>query len=556
MLRHLAIRDFVIVDRLELEFSSGFGALTGETGAGKSILVDALAFVLGERADAGLVRNGCERAEVGVSFDLDDAPAAAAWLKALDLDQDGELVLRRVLDAGGRSRAYINGAPATVQQLREVAETLVDIHGQHAHQSLLRADAQRLLLDGHAGLLPQAAAVGEAWRVWKAALTRLAEAEGCAEALAEERERLEWQVGEVDALAFTTDEWESLNLEHKRLGHAAGLAEGARFALAALSEDETACTSLLDGVVKRLADLAEYDPALAEIGGVLRSAQAELADAVSDLRRYADRVELDPQRLGEVERRIDAVLGCARKHRATPEELPGLLAGWKARLAALGEQADLEALRARCAAAQQAYQRSAEALGKQRARAAQQLSKDVSRVMQQLALAGGRFEVALLPLEGGSAQGLESVDFRIAGAGNGPARPLAKVASGGELSRISLAIQVVTSQAASVPTLIFDEVDVGIGGGVAEVVGRLLHELGRERQVLCVTHLPQVAARADWQWQVSKGIERGVLKSRVTALDADARVEELARMLGGVEITAITRQHAREMLTPGASAQA
>ena len=550
MLRRLTIRDFVLVDRLELEFSTGFGVLTGETGAGKSILVDALAFVLGERADAGLVRNGSERAEVGASFELDDAPAAVEWLRAQDLDAEDELVLRRVLDAGGRSRAYINGAPATVQQLREVAETLVDIHGQHAHQSLLRPEAQRLLLDTHAGLTGQARTVGEAWRVWKSAENILGEAEGGAEALTAERERLEWQARELDSLAFAAEEWDALNAEHKRLGHAAGLAEGARFALDTLSEDEAACAGLLDGVVRRLDDLAEYDHALVEIGSVLRSAQAELADAVSALRRYSDRVELDPERLGEVERRLDAVLGCARKYRSTPEALPGLLAGWQERLAALGEQADLAALRRKCDAAHAHYQKLAGELSQQRRVAAQALSGEVSRVMQQLALAGGGFEVALVSLDGGSVHGLEQVDFRISGAGNGPARALVKVASGGELSRISLAIQVVTSQAASVPTLIFDEVDVGIGGGVAEVVGRLLHELGRERQILCVTHLPQVAARADWQWRVSKGIEEGGLRSRVTPLEADDRVEELARMLGGVEITAITRQHAREMLNP------
>lgn len=551
MLSRLTIRDFVLVDRLELEFSTGFGALTGETGAGKSILVDALSFVLGERADAGLVRNGCERAEVGVSFDLAGAPAAVEWLRAQDLEAEDELVLRRVLDAGGRSRAYINGAPVTVQQLRDVAETLVDIHGQHAHQSLLRAEAQRQLLDAHAGLVAQATEVADSWRAWKAAAKLLVEAEGGAEALAEERERLAWQVREVDALAFAADEWEELNGEHKRLAHAAGLADGARFALGALSEDETACVAVLDGVVRRLDDLIEYDPALTEIGRGLRSAQAELAEVVSALRRYADRVELDPQRLGEVEKRIDAVLGCARKYRTTPEALPGVLVGWKARLAALGEQADIAAIRGKCEAARRQYELLAGKLSKRRAMAAKNLGADVSRVMQQLALAGGAFEVALVPHEDGTIHGLEVVDFRIAGAGNGPARPLAKVASGGELSRISLAIQVVTSQAASVPTLIFDEVDVGIGGGVAEVVGRLLRELGRERQVLCVTHLPQVAARADWQWQVSKGVENGVLKSQVATLDAEARVEELARMLGGVEITAITRQHAREMLNPG-----
>lgn len=549
MLRRLIIRDFVLVDRLELEFQAGFGTLTGETGAGKSILVDALAFALGERADASQIRSGSERAEISAEFDLQGASAAADWLREHDLDIDEGLLLRRVVDSNGRSRAYLNGSPVTVQQLREVAESLVDIHGQHAHQSLMRGDAQRALLDSHARLNPLLAEVSTAWRQWREAKTLLDTASTGAEALAQEREQLEWQIRDLETLGFSPDEWGALNLEHKRLAHAASLLEGAQFSLALLAEGETACEAQVNSAASRIDSLAEYDPALAEVAALLQSAQAELVEAVSALRRYSERVDLDPRRLDEIERRIEAVLSSARKFRSTPEELPSLLARWQERLAILGESADIATLEARVSAARAHYEGLAKRLSKNRASAADALGVEVSRVMQQLALGGGRFEIALVPVDVGTAYGLEQVEFRIAGLSGSESRSLAKVASGGELSRISLAIQVVTSQAASVPTLIFDEVDVGIGGGVAEVVGRLLRELGGERQVLCVTHLPQVAARANWQWQVSKSAESGQMRSRVVTLDHDARVEEVARMLGGVEITAITRQHAREMLS-------
>ena len=373
-----------------------------------------------------------------------------------------------------------------------------------------------------------------------------------AEALQQEREQLEWQVRELEALGFSPEEWAGLNIEHQRLAHAASLVEGARFSLSTLAEDESSCENQLDAALAKLDGLTAFDPALSEIAALLHSAQTELAEAVSALRRYGDRMELDPQRLTEIERRIEAVLGCARKFRVAPEELPGLLARWQERLAVLGESADLAALTARVEAAQQTYLTHAKRLSQARAKAASELGQAVSRVMQQLALAGGRFEIALVPLESGSAHGLEQIEFRIAGLAGDTVRSLAKVASGGELSRISLAIQVVTSQAASVPTLIFDEVDVGIGGGVAEIVGQLLRQLGQERQVLCVTHLPQVAACANWQWQVSKYSDQDSIRSRVELLDDTGRTEEIARMLGGVEITAITRQHAQEMLARGA----
>lgn len=548
MLRQLTIKDFVIVDRLELAFAAGFGALTGETGAGKSILIDALALALGERADAGVVRAGCDKAEVAATFDVAGLPEVRSWLADNDLDGDNELLLRRVVDAGGRSRAYINGTPATVQQLREVGEWLVDIHGQHAHQSLLRGDAQRALLDAHAGLGGLAREVGAAWKHWREVEQLLRSASEGAEALQREREQLQWQISELDALAFGDDEWATLDVEHRRLGHAASLIEGAQYALAVLSDDDAACERQIDGVATRLSGLAEYDPALSEVADLIGSVQAELAEAVSTLRRYADRADLDPTRLAEVERRMDAVLSHARKYRVQPAELPGLLAGWRQRLGELDESADLAALEARVAAAQGDYRKLAGKLSTGRQKAATEMGAVVSEVMRQLALSSGRFEVALPSVEGGAVYGLEQVEFRIGGLAGNEAKPLAKVASGGELSRISLAIQVLTSRSAAVPTLIFDEVDVGIGGGVAEIVGRLLRELGGERQVLCVTHLPQVAAQADWQWQVSKATQGGVTLSAIQPLDADGRVQEIARMLGGVEITDITRQHARELL--------
>lgn len=548
MLCQLTLRDFVIVDRLELEFSAGFGTLTGETGAGKSILIDALALALGERADAGVVRAGCEKAEVVAEFDIDALPEVRQWLKAADFDDDRQLLLRRVVDAGGRSRAWINGSPATVQQLREVGEWLVDIHGQHAHQSLLRADAQRQLLDQHAGAQAQLAAVGQAWRDWRGLAESLRQASEGAAHLQREREQLEWQVAELDALAFGDEEWTALDTEHRRLSHAAGLIDGAQYALSVLADEDGACERQIDRVVNRLGGLAEYDPALADVAALLGSVQAELSDAVSTLRRYADRVDLDPARLGEVERRMDSVMAMAKKHRVTPPELPGLLRAAQQRLAELDAAADLGALAVRVERAQAAYLEEAKILSDVRRNTASVMSEKVSEVMQQLALSSGRFEVALLPLEAPAVYGAEQVEFRIAGLAGHDAKPLAKVASGGELSRISLAIQVLTSRSAAVPTLIFDEVDVGIGGGVAEIVGRLLLALGRERQVLCVTHLPQVAARADWQWQVAKTTRDGVTLSSIRPLDEAGRVQEIARMLGGVEMTDITLSHARELL--------
>ena len=548
MLRSLTIRDFVIVDRLELEFDAGFGVLTGETGAGKSILLDALGLVLGGRGEAGMVRSGRERADVAAEFDVPADGALAAWLADQELPaEEGMVILRRTIDAGGRSRAWINGSAVTLAQLRSAGEWLADIHGQHAHHALLRADAQRTLVDVQAGATALAAEVASLHREWQRLLRLQREAEADSASSARERELLAWQLKELDELGFDPDAWQELNAEHSRLAHAASLIEGADETLTALGEGDLAVCTVLRHLDARIAALADYDPGLADARELLGAAAIQADEALYALRRYRDRLDLDPQRLAELEQRIATVMDAARKHRAAPEALPELAAQWRERLEALEASADPVRLAAAAAAAQQAFAAAAAKLSALRAPAARRLSDEITEAMQTLAMAGGRFEVALEPCEP-SATGVESVEFRVAANPGQPLRSLAKVASGGELSRIGLAIQVITSRDSAVPTLIFDEVDVGIGGRVAEIVGKLLARLGRDRQVLCVTHLPQVAACADWQWRIAKRDQGGETLSEVTPLDDATRVEEIARMLGGVNITATTREHAAEML--------
>ncbi len=549
MLRSLSIRDFVIVEKLDLEFQPGFTVLTGETGAGKSIMIDALAVVLGERAESGLVREGRDKAEVSAEFMLEKLPALRGWLEASDLaDDGGGCLLRRVIEASGRSRAYVNGRPATVQQLKEIGEHLVDIHGQHAHQSLLRAGAQRDLVDGYAGAGDLSGAVAERFHAWQALRQQRKALETNAQALAAEREQLEWQVGELEALGFRTGEWEELQSEHRRLAHAAGLIEAVEFSLDVLSEGEISTLGAVASVQSRLNGMVEYDPSLKEVLDVLEPARIQLQEAVYSLRHYQQRLDLDPQRLRDAEARLDAVHTASRKFRVDPLEIPDRLAQMQARLAQLETGLDPEALRAREHEVEAAYQAQARKLSAVRKKAAAEFAWKVTASMQELAMGGGAFEIALNPLAEGSAHGLEQVEFLVAGHAGTSARPLSKVASGGELSRISLAIQTVTSRLAAVPTLIFDEVDAGIGGRVAEIVGRMLRDLGRSHQVMCVTHLPQVAAAADRQLQVSKSVANGNVSSAVVTLDQKARIEEVARMLGGVKITETTRKHAAEML--------
>lgn len=548
MLRRLTIRDFVIVDRLELEFEGGFGALTGETGAGKSILLDALGLALGGRADSAAVRAGRDKADIVAEFDLPSAGGLLAWLEDQELPVDEEVViLRRVVDANGRSKAWINGTPVTQAQLRVAGDSLADIHGQHAHHALLRSDAQRTLLDTHAGAGGIAIEVADAWREWQriASLRRSAEQDSAASA--RERELLSWQLKELRDLGFVPDDWVELNAEHGRLAHAAGLIEGADEAVDALGEGDYAVNAVLRRLSARLEEMAGIDAALGEVRDLLMSAAIQSDEALHALRRYRDRLDLDPGRLAEIERRIAAVMELSRKYRVPPEGLPALETEWAQRFDALEASADPARLEAAEVAARQAYMSAAARLSDLRRPAAHSLSAEITEAMQTLAMAGGRFEVALLPSEP-SVHGVEVVEFQVAANQGQSLRGLAKVASGGELSRIGLAIQVMTSRDSATPTLIFDEVDVGIGGRVAEIVGQLLKRLGSDRQVLCVTHLPQVAACADWQWQIAKTDRGGETLSAVTALAAHDRIEEIARMLGGVSITDTTRRHAAEML--------
>ena len=548
MLRSLSIRDFVIVDQLELDFGSGFGALTGETGAGKSILLDALGLALGGRGEAGMVRVGRERADVIAEFDLPEGDGLRDWLgeQALPLEE-GCVLLRRTIDVNGRSRAWINGVVVTLAQLRAAGEWLADIHGQHAHHALLRADAQRVLLDAQAGAQALVAEVGARYREWQRLARLRLEAENDSASSARERELLAWQLQELDELAFDADEWGEINAEHGRLAHAAGLMEGADETLDALGEGEVAVCSVLRHLDARIASLSDIDPGLGDVRELLASAAIQADEALHALRRYRDRLDLDPQRLNEIERRIAAVTDMARKYRVSVDALPELREQWKARLETLEASADPERLAADEARARKDYDAAAERLSAARRPAAEVLSREITEAMQTLAMAGGRFEVALEPCDPG-ASGVENVEFRVAANPGQTLRSLAKVASGGELSRIGLAIQVMTSRASETPTLIFDEVDVGIGGRVAEIVGKLLARLGESRQVMCVTHLPQVAACADWQWRIAKREQAGETVSEVTPLDREGRVEEIARMLGGVNITSTTREHAAEML--------
>ncbi|MCM2566677.1 DNA repair protein RecN [Janthinobacterium kumbetense] len=553
MLHTLSIRDFVIVDTIELEFSAGFSVLTGETGAGKSILIDALTLALGGRGDASVVREGAAKADITADFSVSEV--AQAWLVANEFANDeGGALLRRVIDNAGRSKAYINGIPATAAQLRELGDMLVDIHGQHAHQSLLKSEAQRALLDGQAtareaGAEQDARQVAALHKRWRALVRQREEFETNAANVLYERERLEWQVGELEKLAAKPGEWTEITNEHSRLSHAASLLEGAQEALSIISEQEDhPIVSQLSALNQKLGKLVSVDAELQPIVDLIDSSRIQLQESVYALNNYLDRVELDPERLHQLDARMEAMHSTARKFRVTPEELPEEHAKLSEKLQHLADASDIEGLLRQEAKIEAEYRAVAERLSDTRRAAALELGHAVTRAMQELSMTGGSFEIALHPCEP-AAHGLEQVEFLVAGhAGTAP-RSLAKVASGGELARIALAISVITSHATTTPTLIFDEVDSGIGGAVAEVVGRLLKRLGQGRQVLCVTHLPQVASQANQHFQVAKStLDNGKTASRIDMLDAKARVEEVARMLGGLEITATTRKHARELL--------
>ena len=553
MLRRLTLRDFVIVTALEVDLGTGFTALTGETGAGKSILIDALQLALGSRGDAGVVREGAARADITAEFE--PAPALAERLRpwlleaGFDAEAGAPLLLRRVVDAQGKSRAWVNGSPATVAQLRELGEHLVDIHGQHAWQSLTRADAVRALVDAQAGV--DTAALQAAWAQRREARKRLDDARARQADLDRERERLQWQLGEIDKLNPGADEWAELNAEHQRLAHGQAILDAAQLALNLVSEADDNADALTHRAVTALEDVAHVEANLGNALEVLRSAQAQLQDAAHSLNAALRHTELDPDRLNELDQRMASWLGLARRYRRPPEELHALWQGWKQELTELDAATDLAGLEKAAQQADKAWLAVARAVSAQRRQVAPRLGRDVTDAMQQLGMAGGRFEVGFTELPEPQAHGLESIEFLVAGHAGSTPRPLAKVASGGELSRLALAIAVTTSRRegpdSQVDTLIFDEIDSGVGGQVADTVGRLMQQLGEGRQVLAVTHLAQVAASAHHHLVVSKALQGQQTTSDIRPVEGDARVQEVARMLGGA-LTDTSRAHAQAML--------
>jgi DNA repair protein RecN (Recombination protein N) len=548
-LKRIALRDFVIVRELELDLSCGFSVLTGETGAGKSILIDALQLALGARADAGVVREGAARADISAEFEL---PASLVpWLEQAGFESQDALLLRRSIDSQGKSRAWINGGPATATQLRELGDQLVDIHGQHAWQSLTRPDAVRALLDAYAGIGTQR--LLQLWQAWRAAQKTLLEARSAQDSLQRERERLAWQIGEVEKLAPGDNEWDELNTDHTRLSNAQSLLQAAQLSLEALEGEEGGATSRLSQALSALQEQEHVEPEFGALAAVLASSLAQAEDAAHSLGAYLRKTDLDPARLAELDDRMALWMSLSRRYKRSPAALPGLLATWKEDMARLDAAADLAALEGAEKKAGDGYMAEARSLSKARTKAAPQLAKAITLAMQGLGMQGGRFEVALEKAQQATASGLEEVAFLVAGHAGSTPRPVGKVASGGELSRIALAIAVTTSQLGTAQTLIFDEVDAGVGGAVAETVGRLMKQLGRDRQVLAVTHLPQVAACADHHLVVAKQNQGATVVSSVATVQGEQRVAEVARMLGGERLSGTTLAHAKEMLGEGSA---
>jgi DNA repair protein RecN (Recombination protein N) len=543
-LKRIILRDFVIVSELELDLSGGFTVLTGETGAGKSILIDALQLVTGARADAGVIREGAARTDVSAEFEA--SPALAPWLDGAGFDVLDSLLLRRTLDVQGKSRGWINGSPATAAQLRELGEQLLDIHGQHAWQSLTRPNSVRGLLDAYARV--NTSPLTAAWHQWRQAQKALSDAHAAQDSMQRERERLAWQIGEVDKLAPRKDEWDELNTEHSRLSNAQALLDAAHGALQALGDDDNNASNQLNVARHLLQNQEHLEPVFRGLTEVLASSLVQMEDAVHSLRAYLRRTEPDPQRLAELDERMALWMSLSRRYKRPPAELPGLMVAWKEELAQIDAAADLAGLEAAQQKAQSAFMEEAKAISHARAKAAPRLSKSITQAMQGLGMQGGQFQVALQDLPEPMQNGLEEVIFLVAGHAGTTPRPVSKVASGGELSRIALAIAVTTSQLGTAQTLIFDEVDSGVGGAVAETVGRLMKQLGADRQVLAVTHLPQVAACADHHLVVAKQLQGSITLSSVTPVQGEQRVAEIARMLRGERHSSTTLAHAREML--------
>ncbi len=554
MLIQLTVSNYAIAERVELQFSKGMTALTGETGAGKSIVLDALGLAMGGRADAGAVRHGAERADINASFDISRIPEARQWLEAHELDDKEDCILRRTIRKDGRSKAFINGQPCPLSQLKELGGLLMDIHSQHQHQSLLRKDTHRKLLDEFAGAEQLADQARNAWKVWNATRQKLEQRRHNADEAEARLQLLRYQVEELDRLALEDGEQEALEQEQAQLSQADAVLHSSHQAALLCTEDDTSAAALVRQALQQLEQLPLEVPALADTLQMLNEAQIQISEAGDNLRRFVDDYEADPARLAEVEERLSAIYQMARKHRITPEELPELHQRLAAELAELdGGEGSLEQLEVELENLRQQFDELAAQLSAKREQAAMELDQRIARELAQLSMPNMQF---VTHLSGNTdnepaPHGMEDIEFLVSANPGQPARPLAKVASGGELSRISLAIQVVVAQTSTTPTLVFDEVDVGIGGGTAEVVGRLLRSLGDNGQVLCVTHLPQVAAQCHQHLFVSKFTEKEATYSRIEALDDQGRISEVARMLGGVDMTEHTIAHAREMFVKG-----
>jgi DNA repair protein RecN (Recombination protein N) len=549
---NLQVRDFAIVDRIDIEFDPGMTVLTGETGAGKSILVDALGLVLGERGSAQLVRDGAKRAEFAAEFDVSALPIVSSWLEEQSLDLDDDCLLRRVINADGRSRAFINGNSVPLSQLKALGELLLDIHGQHFHQSLARRSIQRDLLDHFGGLLDDRAIVATHYIEWKALADRVEELTGAEADSAARLDLLTFQLQELDSLALEDGEFDALGSERRKLQNSGKLAEGVGRALDGLFDNDAGnANSLIADALRSVEQLVEFDQNLRPVLEMLSSASIQVTEAADTLRRYSEAVDMDPARRDWVEERLDSIQTISRKHRVTADELPELADRMRAEHDELSHAEERgQELEEQAVAARAEYRKQAKSLSKARQKAADRFAAAVTDAMHGLGMPGGVFQVQLTPLDDDAAKswGLDQIDFLIsANPGQAP-QSLAKIASGGELSRMSLAIQVIASDGSAIPTMVFDEVDSGVGGGVAEMVGRRLQELGANRQVLCVTHLPQVASLADQHFRISKVTDGKSTRTRVSPLAQDERTEELARMLGGVEITRKTLEHAAEML--------
>ncbi|WP_165856006.1 DNA repair protein RecN [Marinobacter sp. JSM 1782161] len=554
MLNQLIVANYAIAERVELRFRQGMTTLTGETGAGKSIVLDALGLVLGGRADAGAVRHGAKRADITARFDVSRIPEATDWLEAHDLDDEHECILRRVISRDGRSRAYINGQPCPLADLRQLGGMLMDIHSQHQHQSLLQKDTHRKLLDEFAGAEKLAESTRDAWKAWQKSRQRLTELRSNRDENEAKLQLLRYQVEELDRLALAEGELDDLEAEQARLAHSETVLRNCHQAAQLCSEEEPSAASLIQQALQQLEQLPVDVPALADTLQMLNEAQIQINEAGNNLQHFVEDYDADPARLEEVEGRLSTVYELARKHRVGPEQLLELHRQLQEELAQLdGGEGSLEQLEAEVDAFRQTWQEQADALTAKREDAAARLDTRIAEELASLSMPSVQFVTRLARQESDTpaAVGNEDIEFLISANPGQPARSLSKVASGGELSRISLAIQVVAAQTSTIPTLVFDEVDVGIGGGTAEVVGRLLRQLGTNGQVLCVTHLPQVAAQAHQHLFVSKFSERDATFSRIETLNDDGRVREVARMLGGVDMTDQTLAHAQEMFQKG-----